>query len=53
MSKLANRVNSALGDDNSPDSQGRVKRLLDTTEHAMNQFAQTMQSLNDIMATSP
>jgi phospholipid/cholesterol/gamma-HCH transport system substrate-binding protein len=53
VSKLANRVNSALGDDNSPDSQGRVKRLLDTTEHAMNQFAQTMQSLNDIIGDEP
>ena len=29
--------------------EGRVKRLLDTTEHAMNQFAKTMTSINEII----
>lgn len=53
VSKLAGKVNSALGDDGGPESQGRVKRLLDTTERAMNQFAQTMQSLNDIIGDEP
>ncbi|HEX4412440.1 MAG TPA: MlaD family protein [Lacipirellulaceae bacterium] len=53
VSKLAGKVNSALGDDGGPESQGRVKRLLDTTEHAMNQFAITMQSLNDIIGDEP
>jgi phospholipid/cholesterol/gamma-HCH transport system substrate-binding protein len=53
VSKLAGRVNSALGEDGGPDSQGRVKRLLDTTERAMNQFAQTMQSVNDIICDEP
>jgi phospholipid/cholesterol/gamma-HCH transport system substrate-binding protein len=53
VSKLASRVNSAFGEDGGPDSQGRVKRLLDTTERAMNQFAQTMQSVNDIIGDEP
>jgi ABC-type transporter Mla subunit MlaD len=53
VSKLASRVNSALGEDSGPGSEGRVKRLLDTTEHAMNQFAQTMQSVNDIIGDEP
>ncbi len=53
VSKLASRVNTAFGEDDGPGSQGRVKRLLDTTERAMNQFAQTMQSVNDIIGDEP
>jgi phospholipid/cholesterol/gamma-HCH transport system substrate-binding protein len=53
VSKLANRVNVAFGDDSGPDGQGRVKRLLDTTERAMNQFAMTMESVNEIIGDEP
>jgi phospholipid/cholesterol/gamma-HCH transport system substrate-binding protein len=48
VSKLAKRVNEALGDE-SGKTNGRVTRLLDTTERAMNQFAQTMTSVNEII----
>jgi hypothetical protein len=51
VSKLAHRVNSAFGDESGGD--GRVKRLLDTTERAMNQFAMTMQSVNEIIGDDP
>jgi phospholipid/cholesterol/gamma-HCH transport system substrate-binding protein len=45
VAKLAKRVNDAFGDETSG-NQGRVNRLLDTTERAMNQFADTMTSMN-------
>jgi phospholipid/cholesterol/gamma-HCH transport system substrate-binding protein len=53
VSKLANRVNNAFGEDGGPGSQGRMKRLIDTTEGAMNQFAQTMKSFNEILGDEP
>jgi phospholipid/cholesterol/gamma-HCH transport system substrate-binding protein len=53
VSKLAKRVNVAFGDETSPDSEGRMKRLLDTTETAMNQFAHTMHSINQIIGDEP
>jgi phospholipid/cholesterol/gamma-HCH transport system substrate-binding protein len=53
VSKLANRINTAFGDDGGPNGDGRVKRLLDTTERAMNQFAQTLQSVNQIIGDEP
>lgn len=43
---LAVRVNNAFGDET---EEGRVTRLLDSTEHAMNQFAQTMSAVNEII----
>ena len=53
VSKLANRVNSALGDDGGPESQGRVKRLIDSTQRAMDQFGMAMQSFNEIVGDGP
>lgn len=53
VSKLAKRVNVAFGDDTSPDSEGRMKRLIDTTETAMNQFGSTMKSINQIIGDEP
>jgi ABC-type transporter Mla subunit MlaD len=53
VKKLANRVNNAFGEDGGPEGQGRVRRLMDTTERAMNQFAQTMQSFNEIIGDEP
>jgi len=50
VSVLAKRVNSAFGDET---EQGRVTRLLDTTERAMNQFAATMTSFNEIFGDDP
>ncbi|MEX2306947.1 MAG: MlaD family protein [Pirellulales bacterium] len=50
VSKLAERVNRAFGDET---EEGRVTRLLDTTERAMNQFAQTMTSFNEIIGDQP
>ena len=52
VSKLASRVNNAFGE-SGPDGEGRVKRLLDTTERAMSQFAMTMQSVNEIIGDEP
>lgn len=52
VSKLAKRVNAAFGDENGS-SDGRVTRLLDTTERAMNQFAATMTSVNEIIGDEP
>jgi phospholipid/cholesterol/gamma-HCH transport system substrate-binding protein len=46
VAKLARRVDEAFGSDT---EEGRVKRLLDTTELAMQQFAQTMTSINEIL----
>jgi phospholipid/cholesterol/gamma-HCH transport system substrate-binding protein len=51
--ELASRVNKAFGEESGPDGEGRVKRLLDTTERAMNQFAQTMHSFNEIFGDEP
>jgi ABC-type transporter Mla subunit MlaD len=45
VAELAQRVNTAFGDET---EEGRVSRLLDTTERAMEQFAQTMSAFNDI-----
>jgi phospholipid/cholesterol/gamma-HCH transport system substrate-binding protein len=53
VAKLAKRVNTAFGDDSSPGGEGRVKRLLDTTESAMKQFEQTMHAVNDIIGDGP
>jgi phospholipid/cholesterol/gamma-HCH transport system substrate-binding protein len=47
---LAQRVNQAFGDET---EQGRVDRLLDSTENAMNQFALTMRSMNEIIGDVP
>ena len=52
VAKLAKRVNQALGDENDG-TNGRVVRLLDTTERAMSQFAQLTSSVNDIIGDSP
>ncbi len=46
VAKLARRVDEAFG---SETEEGRVARLLDTTEVAMQQFAQTMTSINQIL----
>jgi phospholipid/cholesterol/gamma-HCH transport system substrate-binding protein len=45
VAKLARRVDEAFG---TQSEEGRVKRLLDTTENAMSQFAKTMTSINQI-----
>jgi phospholipid/cholesterol/gamma-HCH transport system substrate-binding protein len=52
VEKLAKRVNQALGDETG-ETQGRVTRLIDTTERAMNQFAATMTSFNEILGDGP
>lgn len=52
VAKLAKRVNTAFGDE-SGETQGRVTRLLDTTERAMNQFAVTMTSFNELIGDEP
>lgn len=52
VAKLAKRVNAALGDETG-ETQGRVTRLLDTTERAMNQFAVTMTSFNELIGDEP
>jgi phospholipid/cholesterol/gamma-HCH transport system substrate-binding protein len=52
VEKLARRVNEALGDETG-ETQGRVTRLLDTTERAMGQFAATMTSFNEILGDGP
>src|SRR5262245_14962048 len=46
VAKLARRVDDAFGSQN---EEGRVKRLLDTTENAMTQFGKTMTSINQIL----
>jgi phospholipid/cholesterol/gamma-HCH transport system substrate-binding protein len=53
VSKLAKRVNVAFGDEVGPEGEGRMKRLLDQTETAMNQFAHTMHSINQIIGDEP
>ena len=50
VANLARRVDEAFGTET---EQGRVKRLLDTTEEAMAQFARTMGSLNEIIGDEP
>jgi phospholipid/cholesterol/gamma-HCH transport system substrate-binding protein len=46
VAKLAGRIDEAFGTET---EEGRVKRLLDTTETAMQQFALTMTSINEIL----
>jgi phospholipid/cholesterol/gamma-HCH transport system substrate-binding protein len=53
VSKLATRINNAFGDDMGPDGEGRMQRLLDTTERAMKQFEHTMYSVNEIIGDEP
>jgi phospholipid/cholesterol/gamma-HCH transport system substrate-binding protein len=48
VSKLAKRVNQAFGDETGQ-TDGRVTRLMDTTERAMGQFANTMAAFNEIL----
>jgi phospholipid/cholesterol/gamma-HCH transport system substrate-binding protein len=50
VANLARRVNAAFGTET---EQGRVKRLLDTTEEAMAQFGRTMGSINEIIGDEP
>jgi phospholipid/cholesterol/gamma-HCH transport system substrate-binding protein len=50
VANLARRVNDAFGTET---EQGRVKRLLDTTEEAMAQFSRTMGSINEILGDGP
>jgi ABC-type transporter Mla subunit MlaD len=50
VSELAKRVNNAFGDET---EEGRVTRMLDTTERAMNQFAATMTAFNEILGDVP
>ena len=50
VAKLARRINTAFGDEA---EEGRVTRLLDTTENAMNQFAATMTAFNEIIGDVP
>jgi phospholipid/cholesterol/gamma-HCH transport system substrate-binding protein len=50
VAKLASRVNEAFGTET---DSGRVTRLLDTTELAMNRFAQTMGAMNEIIGDVP
>jgi len=52
VKNLASRVNEAFGEEDAT-NPGRVTRLLDTTEHAMNQFANTMTSINEIIGDEP
>jgi phospholipid/cholesterol/gamma-HCH transport system substrate-binding protein len=51
VAKLAERVNEAFGGDEQ--DQGRVGRLLDTTEDAMQQFSRTMSAMNEIIGDPP
>jgi phospholipid/cholesterol/gamma-HCH transport system substrate-binding protein len=46
VANLARRVDEAFGTET---EEGRVKRLLDTTELAMEQFGRTMSSINEIL----
>lgn len=50
VAKLAKQVNEAFGDET---DEGRVTRLMDSTERAMNQFARTMASFNEIIGDEP
>jgi phospholipid/cholesterol/gamma-HCH transport system substrate-binding protein len=50
VADLAQRVDEAFGTET---EEGRVKRLLDTTEVAMAQFGQTMGAINEILGDEP
>jgi phospholipid/cholesterol/gamma-HCH transport system substrate-binding protein len=50
VARLARRVDQAFG---SETEEGRVKRLFDTTEVAMEQFGRTMRSINEILGDEP
>jgi phospholipid/cholesterol/gamma-HCH transport system substrate-binding protein len=50
VARLAKRVDEAFGSDQ---QAGRMRRFLDTTENAMAQFAQTMNSINQIIGDEP
>jgi phospholipid/cholesterol/gamma-HCH transport system substrate-binding protein len=50
VTRLANQVTDTFGDDQ---ETGRIKRVLDTTERAMDQFATTMASINEIIGDEP
>jgi phospholipid/cholesterol/gamma-HCH transport system substrate-binding protein len=50
VADLAQRVDDAFGTET---EEGRVKRLLDTTEVAMAQFGRTMGALNEILGDEP
>jgi len=50
VADVADRIDEAFGTET---EEGRVKRLLDTTEVAMTQFAQTMTSINQILGDEP
>jgi phospholipid/cholesterol/gamma-HCH transport system substrate-binding protein len=50
VANVAERIDDAFG---SETEEGRVKRLLDTTEVAMAQFAQTMGAINEILGDEP
>lgn len=52
VSKLAKRVNQAFGDETGQ-TDGRVTRLMETTERAMGQFATTMAAFNEILGDGP
>jgi phospholipid/cholesterol/gamma-HCH transport system substrate-binding protein len=47
---LARRVNEAFG---AGQEEGRVRRFMDTTERAMDQFAQTMSAINQVIGDEP
>jgi phospholipid/cholesterol/gamma-HCH transport system substrate-binding protein len=49
---LARRINEAFGNEDA-NTEGRVARLIDTTERAMNQFGSTMTSINEIIGDAP
>lgn len=50
VADLAQRINKAFGDET---QEGRVSRLLDSTERAITQFGQTMQAINEIIGDEP
>jgi phospholipid/cholesterol/gamma-HCH transport system substrate-binding protein len=50
VADLAQRVDDAFGTET---EEGRVKRLLDTTEVAMTQFGRTMGAINEILGDEP
>jgi phospholipid/cholesterol/gamma-HCH transport system substrate-binding protein len=52
VTKLTKRINAALGDETG-ETHGRITRLLDSTERAMNQFSATMTSFNEIIGDVP
>ena len=50
VADVAERIDDAFGTET---EEGRVKRLLDTTELAMTQFAETMSAINQIIGDEP